>query len=295
MSMAFFKTASAKIVATYQSSGKFTKIAAQNDEVSEAQDIAVKKVLNFLSKDTLKAIAKVYNLSDDINSYIFPVPRAVTSQTPNNNGDRFSHEELTRFSSAHRCMVYQTFRNDPLHIEHVASDPKAARGYIPDVHYVTADPKDMYVLTVVALDASKDPPLAEGIMNGEVDSFSMGCICESVKCSYCNKTANSDRELCDHLRWYKMSKLDGKLVYEDCLGVEYQELSVVGTPADPKAQTQAILNHIAKNKNALSAQASFNLISSLVTQSDQFEIARFFHENVGKLPESLVRLADKLF
>jgi hypothetical protein len=293
--MAFYKTAKTPVIAVYQSSGKFTKRASQESEITEKQEDAIKKVLNILSGDVLKAVSRVYNISDNINDYIFPVPRAVTSDVPNNNGDNFQHDELTRFSAGHRCLVYQTFRNDPLHVEHAADNPKTARGYIPDVHYVVDNPEDKFVLTVVAMDASKDPPLAEGLLNGDVDSFSMGCICEQVKCSYCNHVANSDRELCDHLRWYKMSRMDGKLIYEDCLGVEYQELSVVGNPADPKARTQALLKYAAKQAKANNLKASFSTISALMDGDDQREVARFFSLNAGKLPPAMLRLADKLF
>jgi hypothetical protein len=296
--MPFYKTAKTPIISVYQSSGKFTKRAQQTEEITEQQDRAIQDTLNILSKDVLRAVAKVYNISDNINDYIFPVPRAVTADTPNNNGDNFEHDELVRFSPLHKCMVFQTFRNDPLHIEHAADNPKNARGYLPDVHYMTATGKDKHVLTVVAVDTKKDSPLADGILSGEVDSFSMGCICDEVHCSYskcASPVARSDKELCDHLRWYKMATLDGELIYENCRGVEYQELSVVGNPADPKARTQALLKYASRKAHVGQVQAAFNLISNLVDTEDQVEIAKFFNLNAGKLPAAMMRLADRLF
>lgn len=295
--MAFYKTATAPVLAVYQSSGKFSKIAAQNSDVTPQEEEAVQRALNLLSGDVLKALASVYNISSSIDDYIFPVPRAVTADIPNNNGDNFKHDELMRFSADHRCLVYQTFRNDPLHIEHVAHDPKAARGYLPDVRYITADAGDKHVLTVVAMDASKDPALAEGMLSGDIDKFSMGCICDAVQCSFsaCRKVAKSDRDMCDHIKFYKMSTIDGELIYEDCLGVEYQELSVVGTPADPKAQTQALLKYATRKAARGEITASFNVISSLMNDKDACEVARYFNANVNKLPEAMLRLADKLF
>lgn len=293
--MPFHKTAKAPILGVFQSSGKFHKCASQNTDISKSEDKAIQDTLNILSKDVLKAVARVYNISDKIDDYIFPVPRAVTADEPNNNGDNFMHDELVRFSSNHRCQVYQTFKNDPLHVEHLADNPKTARGYLPDVHYVIADENDKHVLTVVGMDVTKDPPLAEGLLSGEVDSFSMGCICDAVRCRKCGKVAHSDRDLCDCLRWYKMATIDGQLVFEDCLGVEFQELSVVGNPADPKARTQALLKHAAKKAERNNIQASFNIISSILEEGDQREVARFFSSNVGKLPDAMLRLADKLF
>ena len=295
--MAFYKTAKAPILGVYQSSGKFTKRAFQGgDQITERDEDAVKGVLNILSKDVLQAVSRVYNISANINDYIFPVPRAVTADVPNNNGDNFQHEELTRFSTDHRCQVFQTFRNDPLHVEHMASNPKTARGYIPDVHYITINADDKHVLTVVAMDATKDPPLAKGLLDGDIDSFSMGCICDSVRCSKCRHVAHSDKNLCECLKWYKMSTINGELIYEDCLGVEYQELSVVGTPADPKARTQALLRYASRQVGKNNIKTAFTVIGNLLeNQEDQVEVARFFRMNANKLPNAMLRLADKLF
>lgn len=290
----FHKIAATPILGVYQGSGKFSKCASKTADLTTVEDTVVKKAINLIAPDVIKSLAKVYNLSDNINEYIFPVVRCLTSNTPNSNGDRFSHEELTRFSSKHRCLVYQTFRNDPLHVEHIANDPKAARGFLPDVYYIQEDKDDMHVIAIAAVDTTKDAPLADGILSGDIDSFSMGCICDSVKCSYCHKEAFSDRDLCDHLQWHKMSKINGKLVYEDCLGVEYQELSVVGEPADNTARTQSILQ-LAASKQSEDSHQAFVAISSLASSEDQLEIARYVHANIGKIPDALVRLANKLF
>ncbi len=72
-------------------------------------------------------------------------------------------------------------------------------------------------------------------------------------------------------------------------------MSVVGTPADPKAETQALLKYATRKAQLGDVTASFNVISSLISEKDSFEVARFFHENVNKLPEAMLRLADKLF
>lgn len=296
--MPFYKTAAAPIIGVYQSSGKFTKCAAQQSDITKSDDEQVKRAINLISKDVLKSIAKVYNLSADINNYIFPIPRAVTANKPNGNGDRFTNDELMRFSAQHKCRVFETFRNDPLHVEHAADDPKIARGFLPDVYYMARDPNDMHVLAVAAVDTTKDSPLADGILSGDVNSFSMGCICESVKCSYskCAKpTAYSDSELCDHLRFSKMASIEGELIYEDCMGVEFQELSVVGVPADPTATTQAILQFSAHKQAGSVRHQSLPLVAHLLNKQDQCIAADFFKHNLGHLPEAMVHLAYKLF
>jgi hypothetical protein len=295
--MPFFITASAPIAAVYQSSGKFIKCAAQHSDITKSDDEQIKRSINLISKDVLKSIARVYEISDDVNDYIFPVPRAVTANIPNGNGDRFTHDELIRFSSQHRCRVFETFRNDPLHVEHAADNPKTARGFLPDIAYMTKNPKDMHVLAAVAVDTKKDQPLADSILAGNTNAFSMGCICESVKCSYskCAKVAYSDKELCDHLRFSKMATIDGEQIYEDCLGVEFQELSVVGTPADPKALTQAILRYSARKNVRVASQDKPSLVTHLLDREDQEITAEYFKRNINNLPEAMIRLAHKLF
>ena len=65
--MPFYKTARTPIVGVYQASGKFSKLASQNDDISPKEEDVVKQTLNILSKDVLKAVAKVYNISDNID------------------------------------------------------------------------------------------------------------------------------------------------------------------------------------------------------------------------------------
>lgn len=293
----FYKTATVPILGVYQSSGKFHKLASKTADLTPEEDNAVKRSLNLISKEILRGVSKVYALSDNIDDYIFPVPRAVTANKCNNNGDLFSHDELTRFSADHRCMVYQTFNNDPIHIEHVAFDPKAARGFIPDVHYVQANPDDMHVIAVAAIDTTKDLPLAEAILAGKADGWSMGCQCDSVQCSHCKKVAYSDNDLCDCLKYYKMANIDGEIVHEACLGVEFQELSNVGNPADPDALTQRMLQRAAMTK-AAAYQGDADVvraIHTLLSKEEQVEAARYFKANMNRLPESVIKLVDKLW
>jgi len=93
----FFKTANVPIVAVYQSSGKFTKCAAKHADVSNEEEKAIQRSINLISPHILEAVSKVYDLSPDINSYVYPVYRAVTANTPNSNADHFSSSELLRF------------------------------------------------------------------------------------------------------------------------------------------------------------------------------------------------------
>jgi hypothetical protein len=293
----FYKTSSIPLLGVYVSSGKFSKCAAKNDDINDSLDDKVKQSINLISKDLVKSLSKAYNISDNVNDYIFPVARAVTANIPNGNGDRFTHQELTRFAADQKCQVYETFKNVPFHVEHVAQDPKAARGFLPDVHYVASNPKDMYVLAVVAVDTKKDSMLAKGILSGQLNKFSMGCTCEAVRCSYskCAKpVAYSDHELCSHLRHHMMSKIDGELIYEDCMGVVFEELSNVGIPADASALTQNILQIKANRRHTASLNRP-SVISQLVNREDQAIIAKYLKANMNSIPEAMINLINKLF
>lgn len=294
----FHITASVPILGVYQSSGTFHKMASKNvnsDNMTQEDVHNVKKSLNLISPQLIKAVAKVYNLSENIDDYIFPIPRAVTADVPNNNGDNFTDGELRRFSPVHRCQVFATFRNSPVHIEHVSFDPKAARGFLPDVHYSLTNPEDKHVLVVAGIDATKDQPFAEGLISGDITDFSMGCICEAVRCSYCSHLAYSDDDLCEHQLYHKMARIGGKLVYGDCLGVEFQELSGVGEGADPTAKTQAILQYTAKLQKHADNHRKFAAIASMLSSQEQLEIAQYVKANLNKIPESMIKLMDKLY
>jgi hypothetical protein len=106
--------------------------------------------------------------------------------------------------------------------------------------------------------------------------------------------AYSDADLCDHLRYYKMSKIDGELIVEACGDVEFQELSQVGIPADDKARTQYILQRAAARKAPQEAKRP-SPIQHMLEVKDQRLVAEYFRRNMGSLPEAMVRLADRLF
>jgi len=293
-----YRTSSSPVTGIYVSSGKFSKCASKTEDIADDVDSKIKKAINLISKDLVKSIAQAYNISDNVNDYIFPIARTVTANIPNGNGDQFTHAELVRFANDHRCRVYETFRNVPLHIEHVSQDPLSARGFLPDVFYVNSNPKDMHVLAVVAVDTKKDSSLAEGIMAGHMNKFSMGCTCTAVRCSYSKcpaPLAHSDEELCNHLKYHKMSKIDGELIYESCLGVTFEELSNVGIPADPTALTQNILRMKATKILSSLGKPRLSIVSQLLSKEDQEIVAKYFESNINRLPDSVVTLINKLF
>ena len=264
-----------------------SKTAQQLDSFSHRQKEVGK---NLIEPELFKAVGGYYDLSDDPLKYLYITARGISVDVPNNNGDAFPKPELWRFTPAKNCFVFQTFIHDPLHLNHVASNPKAARGFILDAHYNCEDPLDEHVELVVAMDTSKDPQLGRKFETGEAKTFSMGCTAEVTQCSICANVARSPSEFCDHIKHYRMQHIGGQQVYEKCYGVDYTELSYVSDPADPKAVTKSTL-HAPQAANTL----QHSLITKLgLTSGQAKEVVAYFEYNLDKLPDGMVVLGNKL-
>lgn len=212
----------------------------------------------------LRDVSDLYAISDRAKDYIFIPVRANSVDVPNENGDCFTKTETLRYDSYLARRVFQSYLMKPHHINHRADNPRMARGFIVDVHYNDANAmpdkwrqkyeastgvpqeRDIFIEALIAVDASKDPFLAKGYRADTIRTFSMGCDCQSTRCSICGHRAASKSEFCTHirggnkLRWFPSPRLGGKriLAYEECEFVVYGELSAVDEPADPRADKE---------------------------------------------------------
>ena len=130
---------------------------------------------DLLDQQIFDAVSDRYKVSRNPGDFVYTVARAVTADVPNQNGDAFPEDELLSLNPMAGVMVFQTFINDPLHVEHLSDDPTAALGFILDSHYNTEDARDKFVETLVLIDRKKNPVMAKEISSGARDSFSMGC------------------------------------------------------------------------------------------------------------------------
>ena len=185
--------------------------------------------LNF--KAVLDNVGDTYQISKDPKDYEIIVVRAVEADTPNDNGDAFPKGELLRFDSKIGEKVYRTFNLKPHHVNHQSQDPRMARGVILDSHFNELNDGETFVEILVASDKTKDPILIKNIINGRLDKFSMGCHCDYTTCSICDHKAYNELQFCDHIAHNKMQKIAGKLAFENCYGVVYDEISSVYDPA----------------------------------------------------------------
>jgi hypothetical protein len=215
----------------------------------------------------LDVVAERYAISRNPADYVFVAVRANSADRPNENGDAFAKDELLRFDHHAGKRVYQTYELKPNHINHRASNPKAARGFVLDAAYNKLNSGDEFVEVLIAVDRTKDRIYAKGILDGTINKFSMGCSCAQTRCNVCAKVARTEGEFCTHIRRSKMRVFkdhgDGnwqltnvtareaskhpnhKLAFEWCEFVGYDEISGVDVPADPTALTQEVLSRSA--------------------------------------------------
>lgn len=171
--------------------------------------------------------------------YVYPRVRAISARI-NKNFDGFPSEELQK--AAH------TFKGRPVFINHNNQDPSRSRGVILASQY-NASADDPHITILPEVDAIVFPKLAADIINGNMDSVSMGCDVDNSTCSYCGNVATTAEEFCDHIlnnKGQELTKLvNGQpkriLVFEICRGLNFFEISFVFDPADETAVMQEVI------------------------------------------------------
>jgi len=157
---------------------------------------------------------------------------------PNDNGDMFPWEELTKRHITGRY-VWETWRGRNLLENH---DPMNVRGYIPDTY--PEENKGVKVVHMLnALDKKKYPQLAKDIQDGRITDTSMGVLVEKGICSVCGNVAYDESQWCEHIKYGKGKKIDGKYIYEINYGLEGLENSIIsyGRGAEPLSKIREIL------------------------------------------------------
>lgn len=292
----------------FQKTAKVDVLGVQRD--GSWQKVGARKISSFYMDDgdfnleaALDTVADAYVISRDPSDYLLIPVRANSADRPNENMDAWRREELLRFAPQIGRRVYQTYIFKPHFVNHNSGNYALARGLILDAHYnddnLASDlakeavfeatgkriANDEFVECLIAMDTTKDPPLAEAYRNGSVYRFSMGCDVESTECSICKKIATNTFQFCDHVRG-KLAKMaypiDGghsRRAFEWCLGTIFAELSGVDDPADKDAEVQEGLLQIAEYGKRLTAR-------------DISEITSFVARYPKEIPESLARLIN---
>ena len=175
--------------------------------------------------------------------------RAISARI-NQNFDAWPSEEL---KAAHH-----TFVGKPVFINHHNHDPDRARGRVVASRYVDAGEHDRYVQVLQEVEASRFPMLAKELMEGGLDSVSMGAEAREVECSYCANVSTSPFDACEHIplkgsylqRRTASGTKEDVLVYEICRKISFFELSYVFEPAD---ETAVASNVLVANRHGLNS------------------------------------------
>ena len=175
-----------------------------------------------------------YHISSDPKDYVITPVIVMPSDLPNRNGVAFPLRELVRFHPHLGQQAYKTWKGKPTFREHANKDIEKAHGVIADSFlrplHGWAGGKIWKVLLLLAFDRSKHPELANNILAGDENAYSMGAWVATYSCSYCGQEVGKG---CTHLREKQNDfyELDGKLVHKNCVGIEGFECSSVATPA----------------------------------------------------------------
>jgi len=203
-----------------------------------------------LDLSMLAAASEVYQISPDPKDYIIvPIP-IVTVGIPNRNLQAFPFEEVSMFDHTSGMLVYQTFLNKPLFVNHAHDNVPESRGMHVDSSLEYIAKYGVWKINVITMwDRSKDPGLVRRIQENKESAFSMGSLCSAFLCSVCGKfvspDAKQEHKNCDHQKKSTVGTLWGsekRLAYSCITGSNFFETSYIPIedgqfPADPTAMT----------------------------------------------------------
>lgn len=188
----------------------------------------------------LPAAAESYRVSADPKDYVIVDIPIVTVDIPNRNLQAFPYEEVSYFDPLFGRMIYSTFFGKPTHIDHENKDPLKAKGvhFDASMQYISA--YNVWKIRVLAgFDRTKDPQLVNQILRKKRTGYSMGALVENFVCSVCGAVETNIKK-CKCMLRGKGAVIQGKLVYQMCIGCNYIETSSVEDPADVTADTDSI-------------------------------------------------------
>lgn len=150
----------------------------------------------------LQAVSEVYNISADIKDYVITPVIMFPTAYPNRNGVAFSLASMGRFDMELACLGYESWKRRPTHYNHDNDHPENAKGVVFDTRMLPLAGTNQRVWKAVALygcDRTRDPVLANSILTGEYQHYSMGASVGSYECSVCGHRPTKQQNGCDHL------------------------------------------------------------------------------------------------
>lgn len=200
--------------------------------------------------------AKTYHISPKIDSYVIVCTPLCPSDIPNRNGHAFPIGELARYMPPPvAAQTYKAWKGCPMHLEHEADDCTTAYGVVLDTYLEKirgyGNDKHWKVMALCAIDKEKYPDIAQEILDGKVNTYSMGAMVDTFTCSYCHAEVSDDHH-CSHVRgpshvnWNVIEDWDGHkhLAYLRAHGISPAEFSIVRDPAWVVALSDEIMGSV---------------------------------------------------
>lgn len=209
--------------------------------VDVARDPSVVQKLDY--ETWLPYAAKVYEISPKIEDYILVTTPICPSDLPNRNGIGFPLTELVKFQPPPISrQTYKAWAGCPVHYEHKNEIHEDAYGVILDARMQPimgyGSGRLWKVMGLLAIEKYKYPEIARRVLEGDVNTYSMGAFVDYFTCSYC-ATEMSKHAGCTHVHpsndidWNEVRSYDSKnhIAYRNAHGIQPIECSIVESPA----------------------------------------------------------------
>ena len=204
----------------------------------------------------LPKMAETYILSPRIEDYAIVCAPICPADLPNRNGIGFPLAELTKFRPAPmNRIVYKAWTGCPIHLEHDNEDYTKAHGCVLDTSLSPVsrygDGKIFKVMGLYAIEKLKYPEIAMEVISGKIDTYSMGALADSFRCSYCD-TPITQFTHCHHIDpragvdFTPVTDWNGQkhIAFRNAYDLTPFELSIVRDPAWTTAQSGYVLESI---------------------------------------------------
>lgn len=197
----------------------------------------------------LRSASPVYAVSHDIRDFVIVAVPIVTSDIPNLNCQAFNASDLFQFDRDSGHMRYNTFTAQPTFQDHVNGIAVNAKGVIFDTTIIHVPKYNVFkVVALCGFDRSKDASLANDILSGKRNGYSMGARAYYFQCSICGGVLGPQITrtcTCQGSDYRDLASLGhvvhGKVHYHMAKFFNYIEISSVGSPADFTAVTDNLL------------------------------------------------------
>ena len=187
--------------------------------------------------DWLPFAAESYHINPDLSNYAIVPVTIMNSDLPNRNLVAFPFERLTEWNPTTCSLNYQTFRGVPCFLDHANQNITEAKGVVLDVglRKVPNVEGDLWkVVTLGAIDRTRDARVASMVMSGDINSYSMGAYVKGYTCSICGSTTDKPTSpRCMHIppnrKTLNVFRKDGReeLAYWKCGPFKGFELSAL--------------------------------------------------------------------